>query len=105
MAYASIFGRATVDPKNPQAAGICDRCNLVYNLKDLVWEQAWRGNELTRTGFRVCTRTCLDTPFEQDRPLYLPPDPPPVDQPRVPNYAVQEGNIPQPYDSSEEFYP
>jgi len=99
MGYASISGRARVDPKNPQAFGFCDRCGFTYNLKDLVWQMVWRGNELVRQGFRVCTVTCLDVPFQLNRPLYLPPDPPPVDQPRAGNMAIQESG-PQIWDSS-----
>lgn len=90
MSYASISGRARTNPKAPCAFGICDRCGFTYNLQDLVWQMEWRGNELMRTGYRVCTFTCLDVPFELNRPLYLPPDPPPVDQPRPGNMAMQE---------------
>lgn len=103
MAYASISGRAKTDPKNPRAFGICDRCNFTYQLESLVWEMEWRGNDLVRTGFRVCTRTCLDVPFEQNRPLYLPPDPQPVEQPRTPNYIAQE-NATLLWDAANEYW-
>lgn len=103
MAYASISGRAKIDPKNPRAFGVCDRCGLWYNLHDLVWQHEWRGNDLVDIRLRVCTLTCLDVPFELDRPLYLPPDPPPVDQPRVETFAIDEAG-PQVWDGSDEFW-
>ena len=99
MGYASISGRARTDPKAPRAFGVCDRCGFWYNLADLVWQHAWRGNDYINTRFRVCTVTCLDAPFQLDRPLLLPPDPPPVDQPRVEAFAIDEAG-PQIWDSS-----
>lgn len=103
MAYASIAGRAKTNPHRPAAHAICDRCGFRYNLVDLAWEMEWRGNDLMRTGFRVCTRTCLDIPFQNNRPLYLPPDPPPVEQPRVEAFIADE-NATQLWDQSGEFY-
>lgn len=103
MGFASIFGRAKVNPQAPRGAGYCDRCGFVYNLQDLAWEMEWRGNDLMRTGFRVCTRTCLDVPFEHYRPLYLPPDPPPLEQPRPGNMAIQEAG-PESWDGSNEYW-
>lgn len=103
MAYASISGRARTDPKNPRAFGVCQRCGLWYNLESLVWQHEWRGNDLTDIRLRVCTLTCLDVPFEQNRPLYLPPDPPPVDQPRTENFAVDEAG-PESWDQSGLFW-
>lgn len=81
--------RARVNTSHPEAFGICDRCGFVRNLDDLVWQQEWRGNQLMRTGFRVCPDTCLDVPFQLDRPIFLPPDPPPVPNPR-PNFWAQQ---------------
>ena len=90
MSYASISGRAKTDPKNPVAFGVCDRCGIWYNLNELVWQHAWRGNDLVDIRLRVCKFTCLDVPFQLNRPLYLPPDPAPVDQPRVEAFALDE---------------
>lgn len=90
MAYASQSGRAKTDPKSPKSFGVCDRCGIWYNLQDLVWQHEWRGNDLVDIRIRVCKRTCLDTPYEFNRPLYLPPDPAPVDQPRIETFAIDE---------------
>jgi hypothetical protein len=103
MSYASIAGRAKVDPKNPCAFGVCGRCGIWYNLKDLVWQYEWRGNDLVNIQLRVCTLTCLDVPFQNNRPLYLPPDPPPVFQPRVETFAVDEAG-PLVWDGSGEYW-
>lgn len=103
MSYASIAGRAKVDPKCPSAFGVCDRCGIWYNLKNLVWQHAWRGNDFVNIRLRVCTLTCLDVPFQNNRPLYLPPDPPPVDQPRVETFAIDESG-PQVWDGENEYW-
>ena len=103
MSYASISGRAKTDPRNPEAFGVCDRCGMWYNISSLVWQHSWRGNELSNIQLRVCKLTCLDVPFENDRPLYLPPDPPPVFQPRVETFALDESG-PQAWDQPNEYW-
>lgn len=102
MSYLSRTGRARVDPKNPQAFGVCDRCGIWHNLPDLVWQHAWRGNDLVNIQLRVCP-VCLDIPFQNDRPLYIPPDPPPVSQPRAEQFAISEGG-PQVWDGESEYW-
>lgn len=102
MGYASISGRARTNPRAPSAFGVCDRCGIWYNLKDLVWQNEWRGNELVNIRLRVCTVTCLDVPFQLNRPLLLPPDPPPVDQPRTEPFAIDEGL--EAWDQPNEFW-
>jgi hypothetical protein len=103
MAYASIAGRAHTDPSRPRAQGVCQRCGMWYQLDDLVYQYAWRGNDLVNIQLRVCTRTCLDIPFQCDRPLYIPPDPPPVDQPRIETFALDEEG-PQTWDGENEYW-
>ncbi len=88
-----IHGRARVDPTNPQAFGVCDRCRFLYNLVDLVFQHEWRGNRLINLWLRVCRR-CLDIPHEFTRPAILPPDPLPVYQPRPDDDAASEGPAP-----------
>lgn len=81
MGMASIFGRARVNPENPRAAGVCDRCGFVYSHSDLQWEREWRGVAILKTGFLVCGR-CLDRPNEQLKSRLMPPDPVPIRNPR-----------------------
>lgn len=92
-----FHGRARVDPTNPSAFGVCDRCGLLYNLNDLVWQFEFRGNQLVNLQIRVCTQTCLDKPQEQLRPQILPADPVPRWQPRPENYLAEEGPPPPPF--------
>lgn len=103
MGWGSLSGRARVDPSRPRAWGCCDRCGMWYGLDQLVWQHEYRGNDLINIQLRVCTLTCLDTPFQNDRPLYMPPDPPPVDQPRVETFALDESG-PQIWDSNDIYY-
>jgi hypothetical protein len=103
MSYASRSGRAKTNPRSPRAFGVCDRCGFWYNLNELVWQHEWRGNDLVDIRVRVCKLTCLDVPFQLNRPLYLPPDPEPVDQPRVEAFAAIESG-PQAWDQSGEFW-
>lgn len=86
-------GRASVDPRRPRAFGICDRCGCLYNLARLRYQYDWRGDELVNTRFKVCP-PCLDKPFEGRRPLVLPPDPLPVDDPRIERYLIDETENP-----------
>lgn len=86
-------GRARVDPQNPQAFAVCDRCRMLMNHVDLVWQYEWQGNRLVNLRLLVCER-CLDKPHEFTRPAILPPDPVPIPYPRPDDYAQAEG--PQP---------
>ncbi len=91
--------RARVDVNAPASFGICDRCGILRNLDDLPFQFEWRGNNLVSTYFRVCYDTCLDRPFELNRPAILPPDPEPVIWARPPMWAEQEAQNqgPNPY--------
>lgn len=54
----------------------------------------WSGTHLYNTGSLVCTAgNCLDVPQEQLRTIILPPDPPPLQNSRVPNFAYEEQTI------------
>lgn len=90
MGYASKVGRATTDPDSPSAHGICDRCGFRYLHRDLVWQYSYRGNALTNIRILVCTQTCLDVPFEFNKPIILPPDPLPIKDPRPEFFASDE---------------
>lgn len=84
-------GNVVVDVTAPEAAGRCERCGFWFNLDQLQFQYEWQGAQLMSTGHRVCP-TCLDVPYQFDRPLILPPDPVPVWQPREEDFAYADGN-------------
>jgi hypothetical protein len=86
-------GRARVDPANPQAFAVCDRCGRLYNHVDLRWQYQYRGESLQNTRLLVCER-CLDKPHEFARPAVLPPDPVPIANPRPENASAAAGPPP-----------
>lgn len=85
-------GRARVDTRNPQAFGQCDLCGFWFNLDDMRDQMEWAGTRLYNTGSKRCD-SCLDKPFEQFRTIILPPDPPPLQETRVPNLAYEEQTV------------
>jgi hypothetical protein len=83
-----------VRPSDPEAAAQCDRCGRWFNLRSLNFQYEWAGTHLYNTGALVCTEGgCLDVPQEQLRTIILPPDPPPVINARVPNFAYEEQTV------------
>jgi hypothetical protein len=82
-------GKARVNPNSPEAFGECDSCGIVYNLADLTWQMDWAGNRIYNKRSLRCHR-CLDVPQEQLRTIILPPDPLPVVNARVTNFAYEE---------------
>ncbi len=86
--------RAYADMAHPEPWGTCERCNFRYLRKDLVWQFDWRGNQLANLRILVCTQTCNDEPYEQDRPIIIGPDPVPVKDPRPGFQATQQGYTP-----------
>jgi len=91
MAYASRQGRARVSSSSPQAAGQCDRCGFLYTHSTLIWQYDWRGATMQNLRLLVC-RNCLDEPQSQLRAIVVPPDPMPIQNPRVPDYVTAETN-------------
>lgn len=87
MAYASKLGRARISARNPQAAGVCDRCGGVYNHVNLSWQFDWAGAGLINKRLLVCNH-CMDTPQQQLRSIVLPADPPVIMNAR-PEYYIQ----------------
>jgi hypothetical protein len=71
------------------AWGSCDRCGLLYNLRNLSWQFDWAGTKLINKGLLVCDR-CLDDASPWLRTIVLPADPPPVINARPEPYAVDE---------------
>ena len=86
-------GRAVVDLENLDAFAISDRSGFLFNHGDLQWQYEWRGNQLQNLWILV-PESELDTPQEQFRPVFLPPDPVPVLNPRPPFWAQQEAQAP-----------
>jgi hypothetical protein len=82
-------GKARVNPNSPDAFGECDLCGRLWNLIDLQWNYQWGGNKLYNTRSLRC-RECLDVPQEQLRTIILPPDPMPVLNARITNFAYEE---------------
>lgn len=84
-------GRARIDPDAPETIGLCDRCGSLWNLRDLQYQYKWSGPNLQNTFLLVC-EDCMDVPNENLRTIILPPDPAPVYNVRVPNFAIMEKN-------------
>lgn len=82
-----------INSDTPQALGMCDYSQMVFNRKDLVRQMEWRGNALVWTGFYV-GRPYVDEPNQQLRPPILPPDPVPVQEPRLQQGTLPVGGVP-----------
>lgn len=84
---------AKVDAQNPVAFFQCDLCGRWWNRSEAIWQYQWAGQHLYNIQSLRCPK-CLDTPNEQLRtPLILPPDPPPILNARVPNFAYEEQTV------------
>jgi hypothetical protein len=81
---------ARVNPQDPTAFAVCDRCGFWRNRTDLIWQDQWAGTHLYNIQILVCRERCYDVPQEQLRTIILPPDPPPVLNARVPDFAYEE---------------
>lgn len=82
-------GRAIVDPDKPSAFGICDGCGFLYNLVDLNYQMQVAGPTIINTHMRKCWQ-CTDDLQWNLQTIILPPDPMPILDPRVENFAVDE---------------
>jgi hypothetical protein len=71
---------------------MCDRCNQIWLLQELQYQYEFRGDVLTNTRFRVCP-TCMDVPYQGNRPVKLPPDPIPLLDPRVEPLQQEENAV------------
>lgn len=81
-----------VSPSNPEAFGICDLCGLRFNHIDLRWNFEWAGQQLWNTRSLRCWR-CVDVPNETLRAIVLPPDPLPIINARIENFAYEEQTV------------
>lgn len=82
-----------VNPQNPESFAVCDRCGFWRNRTDLVWQIEWSGARIYNRQLLVCSDRCFDAPTEQLRTIILPPDPPPVVNARVPDFAYEEQTV------------
>lgn len=83
-------GHARINPRHPQALGICQRCGFQYQRVQLRDQTEYQGFDLQQTGIWVCP-DCWDIPNENLTSIILPPDPMPVYLP-----------FPEPYSSEVE---
>lgn len=90
MAYASRAGRAFTSSSRPSAFGVCQRCGIWYNRRELRPQYDWRGASLANLFIFVCPH-CYDTPQAQLRSIVLPADPVPVVFPLVEPFVQDEG--------------
>lgn len=82
--------RAQVDPTNPAGWGSSDRNGMIGNLKNMRWQHEWRGPRIVNTRVLVHEDE-LDEPQRQlGTPALLGPDPVPLINARVENYAIDE---------------
>lgn len=82
--------RAQVDPFHPQAWGTSDRDGMIGNLANLRFQHEWRGPKIINTRILVHEDE-LDVPQRQlGSPALLGPDPVPVANARIENYAIDE---------------
>lgn len=81
-------GRARVNASASEAKAVCDRCGLMFSLRDLRFQYQWAGLQLQNLQLLVCDE-CLDVPQIQLKTIILPPDPLPVLNPRPEFYAAE----------------
>lgn len=89
MSWRHLHGRADVDIIDPKPFAICDRCGILYNQEDLVWQLDVRGAQLQNTQLLVC-RFCRDEPAIFTVPQILPADPLPVHNSRSEPFEIDE---------------
>lgn len=90
MANWRYKARTRPNAYNPRARAVCDRCACEVQHYSLIWEMEYRGNSLMKTGFLVCPR-CLDVPYQGRRPIIIPADPVPIQNPRTEPLLQEEG--------------
>lgn len=93
MVYMRRTGHAQVSQLWPRAFAVCDRCGMVYNHKELLYQGQWSGPKFQNLKVLVC-ESCLDKPQEQLRAFNIPPDPIPIDTPRPESYITEISTLP-----------
>ena len=82
----------SVDPANPRARAVCDRCGQHWQLGDLLWQYEWSGPRLQNLRIYVCP-PCLDKPQINIKTFVIPPDPVPVYNPRTEKYTLDDSPL------------
>src|SRR6516164_2688960 len=90
---ARPYGKAEIDPSNPKALAVCDRCGHMWNHYRLRWQYDWRGTKLQNLRFLVCP-DCYDE-YQQNgqRTIILPADPVPIMNARMENYVAADSQL------------
>lgn len=88
MSWWNARGMAGINARNPRAVGQCDCCGWTYSLQDLRYQMQYAGQKIINTHFRVCP-TCYDIPSVRQNPYAIAPDPVPVKDPRLEDYAAE----------------
>jgi len=81
-----------VDPANPRAKAVCDRCGQIWQLNMLKWQYEWTGPRLQNLRIFVCP-PCLDKPQPNIKTFVIPPDPIPVLNPRSEKYVLDDAPL------------
>ncbi len=88
MSWWNARGRARINARSPRAVGECDCCGFTYNLENLRFQMQYAGQKIVNQNWRVCP-TCYDVPSVMQNPYATPPDPVPVADPRLEDYAAE----------------
>ncbi len=88
-------GHYRVDPSEPRAKAVCDRCGFWYQLSTLKWQYEWAGPRLQNLRFYVCD-SCLDKPQINLKTIVIPADPVPVYNPRPEAFVSDNSGVIQP---------
>lgn len=86
------YSHARISRRYPEALGVCDRCGRTTNHVKLNWQYDWVGPKIQNLRQLVC-QTCLDTPFEPNRTIIIPPDPSPILNPRIEQYFLDNSPV------------
>lgn len=82
-----------VDPSNPRAKAVCDKCGVHYNHHKLKWQYDWRGVKLQNLRMLVCD-SCYDQ-YQQNgqKVIILPADPIPIQNARPEHYVPADNPL------------
>lgn len=88
-----VHGRAKIDPANPRALGVCERCGFLYNHENLKWQMDWRGPKIQNLRILICS-DCYDKPQPNgQQTILLPADPLPVQNARPEQYVLDDNPL------------